>query len=262
MGIWFDPGFRVIGEYILSQVDSILRVDLTLCWESIWLDIESPFDSILRVNLTRYWESIWLDIESQFDSILRVNLTQNILQLLGTPGRILVPPVTLLFMSKWLHFFFQCSAIYSHFFLIVLISVIDIKPIFVLRFTISKYFISFWRSTWITCQCRWTWYCYKDYYLKHSMPCWICINSFQKYVYALADAGFQMGWLHMWYPQWNNWNLKRKENCILNNARLLTLLSPAKYILSFAGLPSAKNWNTICLSPAKKTTGIEQNIYI
>ena len=29
-------------------------------FESNWLDIESQFNSILRVNLTRYWESIWL----------------------------------------------------------------------------------------------------------------------------------------------------------------------------------------------------------
>ena len=56
--------------------------------ENIWL------------KLTRYWESK-LDIESKFDS--------NILQLLGIPGQILVPPVTQLFSSKWLHFFFQLS---------------------------------------------------------------------------------------------------------------------------------------------------------
>ena len=46
-------------------------------FESYWLDIESQMDSILRVNLTRYWESNWLDIESQFDSILRVKLTRH-----------------------------------------------------------------------------------------------------------------------------------------------------------------------------------------
>ena len=54
-----------------------------------------------------YWESNWLSISSQFDS--------NILQLLGIPGRILVPPATQLFRSKWLHFFFffffQCTRI-------------------------------------------------------------------------------------------------------------------------------------------------------
>ena len=60
----FDPGFWVIIEY-LSQIDSILRVKLTI------------------------WHS-------------------NILQLLGIPVRILVPPVTQLFKSKWLHIFFQC----------------------------------------------------------------------------------------------------------------------------------------------------------
>ena len=40
---------------------------------------------------------IWLSIFSQLDS--------NILQLLRIPGRILVPPVTQLFRSKWLQFF-------------------------------------------------------------------------------------------------------------------------------------------------------------
>ena len=59
----FDPEFRVIGEY-LSQIDSILRVKLT----------------------------ITLSISSQYDS--------NIFLLFGIPGKILVPPVTQLFRSK------------------------------------------------------------------------------------------------------------------------------------------------------------------
>ena len=67
----FDPGFQVIEEY-LRQIDSILGVELT----------------------------IWLSILRQFNT--------NILQLLGILGQILVPPVTQLFRSKWLHFFFQC----------------------------------------------------------------------------------------------------------------------------------------------------------
>ena len=49
----------------------------------------------------RIFESNWLDIESQFD--------WNILQLLGIPGWILVPPVTQLFGSKWFNFFSQWS---------------------------------------------------------------------------------------------------------------------------------------------------------
>ena len=49
----------------------------------------------------RIFESNWLDIECQIDS--------NIVQLLGILGRILVPPVTQLFRSKWLRFFFQCT---------------------------------------------------------------------------------------------------------------------------------------------------------
>ena len=63
----FDPGFWVIGEY-LSQIDSI----------------SSHIDSILRANLD------WLSISKQFDS--------NIFQILGIPSRILLPPVTQLFM--------------------------------------------------------------------------------------------------------------------------------------------------------------------
>ena len=49
-------------------------------FESNWLDMESQFKSMLRVNSNR------LPISSQVDL--------NILQLLGIPGRILVPPVT------------------------------------------------------------------------------------------------------------------------------------------------------------------------
>ena len=45
----------------------------------------------------RIFEWNWIDIESQIDS--------NILQLLRITGRILVPPVTQLFRSKWLNFF-------------------------------------------------------------------------------------------------------------------------------------------------------------
>ena len=70
--IEFDTGFWVIGEYL------------------------SQFDSQYRVNLT-------LNIESIFDS--------NILQLIGIPDRILVPPVTQFFRSKWLNFFFQCTLV-------------------------------------------------------------------------------------------------------------------------------------------------------
>ena len=48
---------------------------------------------------------------SQIDSILRVKLSiwlKNILQLLGIPGRILVPPDTQLFRSQWFHFICEC----------------------------------------------------------------------------------------------------------------------------------------------------------
>ena len=73
-----------------------------LLWKKKW----SHFDLKSRVsggtnNSTRdsskwrIFESNWLSISSQFDS--------NILQFLGIPGRILVPPVTQLYRSKWLH---------------------------------------------------------------------------------------------------------------------------------------------------------------
>ena len=59
----------------------------------------------------RIFESNWLDIESQFWNQLSTSsqFYSNILQLLEIPGRILVPPVTQLFRSKWLHFFCLCG---------------------------------------------------------------------------------------------------------------------------------------------------------
>ena len=94
MELKFDPGFRVIWLSISSQFDSQYRLNLTL-------SNSSQFDFQYRVNLTLNIESIWLSISSQFDS--------NILKLLEIPCRFLVPPVTQLFRSKWLHFFFQWS---------------------------------------------------------------------------------------------------------------------------------------------------------
>ena len=67
----FDPGFRVIGEY-LSQIESILGIKLII-------DIVNQ-----------------IDIENQIDN----QFNSNILQLLEIPGRILVPPVTQLYRSK------------------------------------------------------------------------------------------------------------------------------------------------------------------
>ena len=95
-------------DSILSQFDSILRVNMTRHWESIWLDIESQFYSIFRFNFTRYWESIWLVIIESIWLDIKSQIDWNILQLLGIPSRILVLPVTQLFRLKWLQFFFQC----------------------------------------------------------------------------------------------------------------------------------------------------------
>ena len=58
----------------------------------------------------RIFESNWLDIEKEFLNCLSISsqFDSKILQWLGIPGRILVPPVTQIFRSKWLHFLFQC----------------------------------------------------------------------------------------------------------------------------------------------------------
>ena len=53
----------------------------------------------IRPGIPTNWR-IFESIDSIFDS--------NILQLLSISWRIIVPPVTLLFRSNWLHFFFQC----------------------------------------------------------------------------------------------------------------------------------------------------------
>ena len=72
--------------------------------ESFWPKNCVTGGTKIRPKIQSYWrifESNWLEIESQFNS--------NILQLLGIPGRILVPKVTQLFRSKWLYFFLQWS---------------------------------------------------------------------------------------------------------------------------------------------------------
>ena len=81
--IWVTGGTK-----IRLGIPSVWRI-----FKSNWLDIWSQIDSILRVKLT-----IRLSTSSQFDS--------NILQLIGISGRDFVPPVTQIFRSKWLHFFF------------------------------------------------------------------------------------------------------------------------------------------------------------
>ena len=90
----FYPEKWVTGEY-LSQIDSAFRVKLTQHWEFNWLNIESQIGSTLRVKLNQHWESNWINFESSIDS--------NILQLFTLPGRIIIPPVTQLLMSKWLN---------------------------------------------------------------------------------------------------------------------------------------------------------------
>ena len=96
----------------MSQIDSTLRVNFEINWI-----FNFQIDSILRVNF--HFDSI-LRVNFHFDSILRVNFQidvifenqfqidpqissqfgLNILQLLGIPGRILVPTMTQLFRSS------------------------------------------------------------------------------------------------------------------------------------------------------------------
>ena len=83
---------RVIGEYLNELT---LNIELNL------LSISSQIGSQYWFKLTLNIESNSLSISSQFNS--------NILQLLGTSCRILVPPVTLLYWSKW-HYFFSVNS--------------------------------------------------------------------------------------------------------------------------------------------------------
>ena len=86
---------------------------LVIHWKKKWshFDLKSwvTGKTKIRHGIPSNWkifESNWLDIESFI-----INLTQIFSNwLLGIPGRILVPPVTQLFGSKWLHFFFQCRS--------------------------------------------------------------------------------------------------------------------------------------------------------
>ena len=122
MELKFDPGFQVIGEY----------------FESNWLSISSQIDSQYRVKLTPNIESNWLSISSQLDS-------KYILQLLGIPGRIIFPPVTQLFRSKWLHFFSQWR----------ILSITDIvRPMYKFENNIERYHLSTWSSCWAALNIR------------------------------------------------------------------------------------------------------------
>ena len=96
---WVNSGTKIrqgkVGNWnIWVKLTQTLRVKLTQHWESNWLNIESQIDSTLRVKLTQHWD--WRQIDS------------NILQLPTLLGRILVPPLTQLFRSKWLNFFSKC----------------------------------------------------------------------------------------------------------------------------------------------------------
>ena len=66
-----------------------------------WVTCGNKIRPGIPSNSGNIWVKIHSKLESQFDSY--------ILQLLEIPSRILVPPVTQLFRSKWLHFFFQCT---------------------------------------------------------------------------------------------------------------------------------------------------------
>ena len=98
-----------------ADVNSLSR--LVIHWKKKWshFDLKSWVTGGTKIrpgipSNRRMIESNWLDIESQILNWLSISnqFDSNILQLLGIPGRILVPPVTQLFRSKWLNFFFQC----------------------------------------------------------------------------------------------------------------------------------------------------------
>ena len=109
---------------IESLIGSTLRVKLAQHWESNWLNIESQIDSTLRVKLTQHWESNWLkyspvthfarsNYNSSSDSTFKVKMTQFFLSVhwekklsqfdIKKWGQILVPPVTQFF------FFNRCT---------------------------------------------------------------------------------------------------------------------------------------------------------
>ena len=121
---WVNLTFNVESIWLsmLSQFDFQYWANLTFNVEPIWLSMLNQFDSQCWANLTLNVDSIWLSMLIQFDSQCWSNLTLNvdpiwrsmlsqfdskILQLPTLPGRILVPPVTQLFRSKWLNFFSQ-----------------------------------------------------------------------------------------------------------------------------------------------------------
>ena len=97
----FDSQYRVNLNRVLHDIEIKTDYQYRVNLSRVLLDIESKTDSQYRVILNR----VLLDNESKTDSQYRVNLTDP--QLLGIPGRILVPPVTQLFRSKWLNFSFS-----------------------------------------------------------------------------------------------------------------------------------------------------------
>ena len=99
---WGTKSF--ISDIILEQLSSVLcrHMDLKEKWSHFDLKSWVTGGTKIRPVIPSNWkifESNWLSISSQFDS--------NILQLLRITGRILVPPVTQLFRSKWLIFSFS-----------------------------------------------------------------------------------------------------------------------------------------------------------
>ena len=102
-----------------GEKSNLIKYNSVLHWKKKWshFDLKSWVHggTKFRPRIPSNWrifESKWLSISNQYD--------WNILQLLGIPGRILVPPVTQLFRSKWLHFFFQCTLARTRLFLPIL----------------------------------------------------------------------------------------------------------------------------------------------
>ena len=93
---FFFFAMMLIGVVIMRW-NALLKEKMESFWPKKLSQCELKINRPLIPSNSRIYEWNWLDIESQFDT--------NILQLLGIPDRILVPPVTQLFRSKWFHFF-------------------------------------------------------------------------------------------------------------------------------------------------------------
>ena len=86
-------------QFSVKPIMSLYLIGLAVKSDDLY-GVPICLSKIVKLTILRVKLSIWLLISTIFDS--------NVLQLIRIPGRILVPPVTQFFRSKWLSFFFQC----------------------------------------------------------------------------------------------------------------------------------------------------------